>query len=125
MPAGLIAVGYMIKYGFLVAYGVHSLIFRVPSFVAVGGDSFAIWWAGTVLVLASLALVAVFRTWFTGRKRYEKWATAGFVLTMLIYSIVLVVRSTVLGDAAGSSAMWLPVSLSVFPTIRYFWLVNR
>lgn len=125
LPPGFLALSLAIKYLLLTCYGVHAVWVQVPSFVSVGGELFAIVWAAVVAVLSLLALLAVARTWFTGRSLYEKWATMAVILGFLLYAIVLLVRGVQLGNWDGASLAWIPVALVVLPTFRYYQIVAQ
>lgn len=125
LAPGSIALALALKYTGLVVYGLWAAFVEVPSFVVVGGSGFAIGWAATVTILALLALGAVLRSWFTDRYRFEKWATAGLILGFTSYSVVLIVRSSILADWDSIPLALLPVLLSIFPAIRYYSLVAR
>lgn len=122
---GALALALILKYVALVGYGLTASVLRVPSFVSVGGSLFALAWAVVIFVFASLALAATARTWYTGHFRLEKWAIAGLVLMFLAYSVVIVVRGALQNDWVGASVAWLPVILSILPTIRYYSLSAR
>lgn len=123
LPPGFFALALMIKYLLLMCYGIHAVVIEVPSFVSVGGAIFAATWATVVAFLSLLALLGVTRSWFTGKPKYEKWATAGLILGFLTYAIVLMVRGIQLGNWDGVSLAWIPVALVVLPTIRYYQIV--
>lgn len=125
LPPGFFALSLSIKYFLLTCYGVHAIVVEVPSFVSVGGAFFATLWASVVAILSLLAFLAVARTWFTNKPRYEKWATMGLILGFLTYAIVLLVRGIQLGNWNGASLAWIPVALVVLPTIRYYQIVAQ
>lgn len=115
----------IVKYVLLAAYGVWASVEEVPSFVAVGGSPFAIVWAAIVAIVATVALIGVVRTWFTGRFRLEKWTTAVLVLAFVTYGIVLIVRAIQTGNAGAAPLCILPFALVGFPTVRYYSLVSH
>ena len=123
-PGGL-AVAPAGKDVVLMCYGVHAFYVEVPSFVDVGGSIFAAAWAAVVFGVSTVDLAAVARSWFTGKTNFERWATAAFILTMLTYSIVLVVRGILLGNWSGVSLAWIPVALVILSTVRFYSLTPR
>ena len=125
LPPGLIALALALKYLGLFCYGIHAAIFGVTSFVIVGGEAFALVWGLLVAALSVLAFIGVARTWQTGRATFEKQATAALIVGFLLYSIVLFVRCIITNDWDSSPLVWLPPILSIFPTIRYYWLVFK
>jgi cellulose synthase/poly-beta-1,6-N-acetylglucosamine synthase-like glycosyltransferase len=125
MSPGAIAIALTLKYIILAVYAIHATWALVPSFVDVGGPLFSLVWSSIIGLLSLAALGGVARTWFLGRARVEKWTTALLVLGLLTYSVVLWVRATLLGNAAGVAVAWIPAALCAFPLVRYYYLVWR
>lgn len=114
-----------VKYVTLFAYGVWAAVVEIPTFVLLGGSTFAVAWASTVAIFAGLAAIGIVRTWTSGRYRLEKWATAFFVLAFSAYSSALVLRSSASGDWEAAPLALIPLALCALPTIRYYSLVRR
>lgn len=111
------------KYTALAAYGVWAAIVELPTFTIVASAGFAVWWATTVAVLATVAALGVARTWGTGRFRLEKWTTALFIVVFSGYSYALIYRSAVTENWDSAPLALIPVVVCILPAIRWFSLV--
>lgn len=111
------------KYSALAAYGIWAAVVEIPTFVVVASSPFAVAWAGSVAILASLAAIGVGRTWTTGRFRLEKWTTAAFIATFSGYSYALIWRAWTSNNWDAAPLSLIPLTFCILPAIRYFSLV--
>lgn len=113
------------KYSILLTYGLWAAYVELPTFVLVGSSMFATGWALTVATFAALALVGILRTWFTGKYRVEKWATAILICVFLGYSFALVKRSVETEMWNATPTALLPLALCILPAIRFYSFVPK
>lgn len=113
------------KYVALALYGIWAGIVEIPTFAIVGSPLFALAWAASVALLATLAAVGVARSWVTARHAMERWTTAAFVLTFLGYSFALIYRAGDTGSWGSAPLALIPVTVCILPTIRYYSLIRR
>lgn len=120
-----LSIALFLKYLVLTAYGIWAAAVELPTFVALGGSTFASTWAATVAVTAALAAFGVRRSWRTGQHRLEKWSTVIFSIVFLGYSIALIIRAVNESNWDTAPLSLIPVALCILSTIRYFSLVRR
>ena len=114
---------WAVKYSLIAVYGLWASVSGVLTIERVAGREWSLLWPILVFLVATTALIGLFRYTRGHDPGLEIWATRLLVALFVSYSVFIFIGS-IHGPTSGASGM-LPIILCVFPLDRLIQLDRR
>lgn len=117
-------VAFGIYWSAFVGYGLHAALLGVVSIDEQSPDLFAIWWGWLIAGSGLLAGIGVVLSHRLKKPWAEVVAICIVVGLMFGYIVAMIARYWSRNNWDGSSVLWLPLIVSIFPLMRIMWIAN-